>query len=390
MFVEYTDDQKALRTRLRKYFSNLIKPEYKEELRSAEGGDLYKSLIRQMGKDNMLALGWPKEYGGAGLTPTEQLIFFEEALLACAPVPFVTLNTVGPAVMDHGTEEQKKRFLPLIAAGEIHFCIGYTEPSAGTDLAALQTAAVKQGDEYIVNGNKVYTSAAEAADYVFLAARTDPEAKKHKGISVLLVDTKDPGFDYGPIRTVGGVRTNVSYYTDVRVPTDMIIGEENKGWPLITSQLNHERVGLAAWGIQGWKVYKLTLDWARKEKTADGQRIIDNPSVQRNLAEVYAMLEAMRVMNARMSWKLDHSDIDPVLPSALKVYSTEAMITICQKLMDIVGPHALIRSTSPSAVLLGDLEHEYRRSTINTFGGGVVEVLRGLVANFGLGMPRHR
>jgi alkylation response protein AidB-like acyl-CoA dehydrogenase len=170
----------------------------------------------------------------------------------------------------------------------------------------------------------------------------------------------------------------------------MIIGEENKGWPLITSQLNHERVGLAAWGIQGWKVYKLTLDWARKEKTADGQRIIDNPSVQRNLAEVYAMLEAMRVMNARMSWKLDHSDIDPVLPSALKVYSTEAMITICQKLMDIVGPHALIRSTSPSAVLLGDLEHEYRRSTINTFGGGVVEVLRGLVANFGLGMPRHR
>ena len=390
MFVDYSEDQKALRKRLRSYFGDLIKPEYKEPLRDAEGGDLYKSLIRQMGKDNMLALGWPKEYGGAGLSPTEQLIFFEEALLACAPVPFVTLNTVGPVIMDHGTEEQKKRFLPKIAAGELHFSIGYTEPSAGTDLASLQTSAVRQGDEYLVNGNKVFTSAAEAADYVFLAARTDPEAKKHKGITVLLVDTSDPGFSYGPIETVGGVRTNVSYYTDIRVPADMIIGEENKGWPLITSQLNHERVGLAAWGIQGWKVYKLTLDWARQERDAQGQRIIDNPSVQRNLAEVYAMLDAMRVMNARMSWKLDHSDIDPVLPSALKVYSTEAMIAICQKLMDIVGPQALLRSTSPGAVLMGDLEHEYRRSTINTFGGGVVEVLRGLVANFGLGMPRHR
>jgi len=390
MFVDYSAEQKALRSKLRSYFFKLIKPEYKEDLRAAEGGDLYKSLIRQMGKDKVLALGWPKEYGGEGLTPTEQLIFFEEALLACAPVPFVTLNTVGPAIMDHGTEEQKQRFLPAIAAGELHFSIGYTEPSSGTDLASLKTSAVKQGDEYLVNGNKVFTSAAEAADYIFLAARTDTEAPKHKGISILVADTSDPGFSLGEIETVGGVRTNVTYYSDVRVPTDMIIGEENKGWKLITGQLNHERVGLAAWGIQGWKAYKLTLDWARREKTADGRRIIDDPSVQRSLAEVHSMLEAMRVMNSRMAWKLDHADIDPVLPAAAKVYSTDTMITICQKLMDIVGPHALVKSTSPGAVLMGDLEHEYRRSTINTFGGGVSEVLRGLVANFGLGMPRHR
>ncbi len=388
MFVDYTKSQKKLRQELRDYFGQLIKPEYREELRNAEGGDLYKSLIRQMGKDGMLALGWPKEYGGGGLTKLEQLMFFEEALLARAPVPFVTLNTVGPAIMTHGTEEQKARFLPGIAAGELHFCIGYSEPSAGTDLASLQTAAVKQGNEYIVNGSKVFTSAAEAADYVFLACRTDTEAPKHKGISILCVDTKDPGFSFGELHTVGTVRTNVSYYSDVRVPQDMIIGEENKGWRLITAQLNHERVGLAAWGIQGWKLFRNALEWARTEN--NGLRPIDDLSTQRALAEVYAYLEAMRVMNARMAWQLDQAEIGPVLPSALKVYSTEILLEICRLLMDIIGPSALIAAPSEGHVLDGDLEHEYRRALINTFGGGVVEVLRGLVANFGLGMPQHR
>jgi len=390
MFVDYTDRQKALRKEFREYFSKLIKPEYREELRNAEGGDLYKDLIRQQGKDGMLAVGWPEEYGGRGLTQSEQLIRFEEALLAGAPTPFVTLNTVGPALMDHGTEEQKQRFLPGIAAGETHFAIGYTEPSAGTDLASLKTSAVKQGDHYLVNGNKVYTSAAEVADYVFLAARTDPEAPKHKGISILVVDTSDPGFSYGPIETVGSVRTNVSYYTDIKVPTDMIIGEENGGWRLITSQLNHERVGLAAWGIQGWKLFREALAWARETRGPDGLRVIDDPTAQRNLAEVYSHLEAMRVMNARMAWGLENNPVDAVFPSAIKVYSTEIMIEICRLLMDTVGPHALIAAGNEGTALHGDLEHEHRRALINTFGGGVVEVLRGLVATHGLGMPQHR
>ena len=390
MFVDYTDSQRALRKEFRAYFSDLIKPEYREELRNAESGDLYKQLIRQQGKDDMLAVGWPKEYGGRGLSESEQLIRYEESLLAGAPTPFVTLNTVGPAIISSGTEEQKKRFLPGIAAGELHFSIGYTEPSAGTDLAALTTAAVKNGDEYVVNGNKVYTSGAEGADYIWLAARTDPEAPKHKGISILVVDTTDPGFSYGPIHTMGGVHTNVTYYTDVKVPTDMIIGKENAGWRLITEQLNHERVGLAAWGINGWKIFRDAMNWARTTKNADGQRVIDDPTAQRNLAEVYAHLEAMRVMNARMSWQLDQHEMNPVFPSAIKVYSTEILLEICRLLMDVVGPHALIGPGSDGAVLYGNLEHEHRRATISTFGGGVVEVLRGLVATHGLGMPTHR
>lgn len=390
MFVDYTDSQRKLRREFREYFSKLIKPEYREELRSAEGGELYKSLIRQQGRDGMLAVGWPEEYGGRGLTQSEQLIRYEESLLAGAPTPFVTLNTVGPAIMDHGTEEQKKRFLPGIAAGELHFSIGYTEPSAGTDLAALKTTAVRQGDHYLVNGNKVYTSAAEAADYVFLAARTDASAPKHKGISILVVDTRDPGFSFSPVETVGGVRTNVSYYTDIKVPVDMIIGAENQGWRLITSQLNHERVGLAAWGINGWKIFRDVLVWARAERGPDGRRVIDHPLAQRNLAEVYACLEAMRVMNARMAWQLEHNPVDAVFPSALKVYSSEIMVELCKLMMDVVGPQALVAAGDDAAVIHGDLEHEHRRSLIITFGGGVVEVLRGLVATHGLGMPQHR
>jgi alkylation response protein AidB-like acyl-CoA dehydrogenase len=390
MFVDYTDRQKELRKEFRAYFSNLIKPEHREELRNAESGEVYKTLIRQQGLDGMLAVGWPEQYGGRGLTESEQLIRYEEALLAGAPTPFVTLNTVGPSIISKGTDEQKKRFLPGIAGGELHFAIGYTEPGAGTDLAALTTSAVKHGDEYIVNGNKVYTSGAEGADYVWLAARTNPDVPKHKGISILVMDTKDPGFSFGPIHTMGGVRTNVTYYTDVKVPAGMIIGEENGGWRLITEQLNHERIGLAAWGIQGWKIFREALEWARNTKNANGQRVIDDAFTQRNLAEVYAHLEAMRVMNARMSWQLDQQEMDPVFPSAIKVYSTEIMLEICRLLMDIVGPHALVAAGSEGAVLHGDLEHEYRRATINTFGGGVVEVLRGLVATHGLGMPSHR
>jgi len=390
MFVDYTESQRALRREFRTYFSNLIKPEHREELRAAESGELYKSLIRQQGKDRMLAVGWPEQYGGRGLSQTEQLIRYEEALLAGAPTPFVTLNTVGPAIMSKGTAEQRERFLPGIAAGELHFAIGYTEPGAGTDLAALSTSAVKHGDHYVVNGNKVFTSGAEGADYVWLAVRTDPEAPKHKGISILVADTSDPGFSYGPIHTMGGVRTNVTYYTDVKVPLDMIVGAENGGWRLITEQLNHERVGLAAWGIQGWKIFRATLDWARATKNVQGQRVIDDPLAQRNLAEVYAHLEAMRVMNARMSWQLDQHEMNAVFPSAIKVYSTEIMLEICRMLMDVVGPHALIAADNEGAVLHGNLEHEYRRATINTFGGGVVEVLRGLVATHGLGMPTHR
>ncbi len=395
MIIDYTEEQKALRKKLRDYFAELMTPEICEQIRGKESGDLYNSLIRQMGKDGWLAIGWPKEYGGQGATTAEQLMFFEEALLAGAPIPFVTLNTVGPALMDYGTEEVKQKFLPGIAAGETHFAIGYTEPNAGTDLAMLNTAATvdpEDPDYYLINGTKVFTSGAEGADYVWLATRTTPDSR-HKGITMFVVDTKAPGFSFAAIHTVGGFRTNMTYYENVRVHKSMMIGEPDKGWGLIMAQLNHERVGLAAWGIQGWKLYDRALEWARtpsSEAHNKGQRPIDEPWIQANLAEVQCRLESMRVMNARMAWDLDKGNMNPALASALKVYSTEGLVECCRLMMESIGPASLVRSTSSAAVLYGDLEHEYRRCQINTFGGGINELQRSIVANFGLGMPRNR
>ncbi len=388
MLIDYSDDQKALRKELRAYFSKLITPEIYEATRGAETGELYKKLIRQMGSDGWLAVGWPKEYGGQGLTISDQLAFFEEALLAGAPIPFVTLNTVGPALMGYGSEQHKQQFLPPIAAGEIHFAIGYTEPGAGTDLASLSTSAVKDGDDYIINGTKVFTSGAGGADYIWLAVRTDSDAPKHKGISIFIVDTTLEGFSQAEINTVGSVQTNMTYYDNVRVPASMLVGELNKGWQLITAQLNHERIGLASWAIHGWKFYLRTLAWAREEH--NGKRAIDDPVVQQNLADVYFRLEANRILNSRMSWELEHDVMNPALASGAKVYSTEALVEVCRLLMEIIGPNSLVRPCNSATQLMGDLEQEYRRCMTNTFGGGVNEILRGLVANFGLGMPRHR
>ncbi|WP_236632970.1 acyl-CoA dehydrogenase family protein [Endozoicomonas elysicola] len=387
MFLDQSDEQKKLRQELRTYFAELITPEVKAECHGNESGETYKRVIRQMGEDGWLAIGWPKEYGGQGRSAAEQLVFFEEAQLAGAPIPFVTLNTVGPALIDHGSEEHKQFFLPKIAKGEIHFAIGYTEPGAGTDLASLGTTAVKDGDDYIINGTKVYTSSAEGADYIWLAARTDKDAPKHKGITLFIVDCKDPGFSVAPIYTVGDVRTNMTYYENVRVPSSMIIGELNGGWKLITSQLNHERVGLAAIGINGTGHFQKVLNWAR-EVRGNGKRVIDEPWVQNNLAEAYSLLEAMKVMNSRMAWELGQNKLCPGFASGIKVYSTEALIQVYRLLLDVIGAPGMVRSGSEGAVIQGEIEEGYRKCQINTFGGGVNEVQRELAAMFGLRMAR--
>lgn len=390
MYIDLTDGQKALRDELRAYFRELMTPERVAATRGNESGDAYKAIIRQLGRDGWLALGWPEEFGGQGRGARDQLIFFEEAQLARVPLPFVTINTVAPALMTHGSEEHKRFFLPRIAAGELHFAIGYSEPEAGTDLAALKTTAVREGDDYVINGTKVFTSGAESADYVWLAARTDPEAeKKHSGITIFMVSTDQPGFSCAPIHTVGSVRTNMSYYNDVRCPANMIAGELNGGWRMITSQLNHERVGLAAIGVNGLGLYQRTLDWAR-EAVDDGRRPLDHAWVQSTLAEAHHRLEAMRLMNWRMAWQSDHGEVDPAFASAIKAYSTECLIEVCRLLMEVVGAAGTYRRGSPAAALHGDLEEEYRKCQINTFGGGVAEVMRDLVAQFGLGMTAYK
>ena len=388
MYVDFTPEQQDLRGKIRDYFTGLMTEETRENLSHEVGGAAYKEVIRQIGKDGWLGVGWPKEWGGQGFTGIEQLIFLDEARRAGAPLPFVTLNTVGPALMRHGTEEQKKKFLPLILGGEVHFAIGYSEPEAGTDLASLQTRAERRGDEYVINGTKMYTSGANDADYIWLAVRTDPEARKHKGISILITPTDDPGFRVAPIFTVGDGRTNMTYYDDVHVPLTNRVGEENAGWQLITTQLNYERIGLGVWGCIAQRLVDDAIRFARETETDDGRLLIEHGWVQTALAEAYARTEAAKVMNWRMAWELEGGRLDPARASSVKVFGTEELTEIYRLLLDVLGTPGLIKSGSPGAVLKGEIEMQYRACQINTFGGGVNEIQRQIVAMMGLGLPR--
>ena len=386
MFVDLTPEQHALRLKVRDYFQNLMTPQLREQLRGKEGGELYRDTIRQMGRDGWLAVGWPKEHGGQGYGPTEQFIFFEEANIAGAPLPFVTISTVGPALMAHGTELQKAKFLPGIAAGEIIFAIGYSEQDAGSDLAVLKTTARLEGDEYVVNGNKLWTSGAESADYIWLAARTDPERPRHKGVSILILDTQAQGFATTVIPTTSNP-TAATYYDNVRVPKDMLVGELNGGWKLITAQLNHERLGLGAWSDKVVGLYRRVLMWAR-ETDENGARATDKAWVRAGLAQCYARLEAMRLINLRIAADLERERMDVALASTTKVYGSESAIEILRVLSNIVGANGLVRGGSAASLLQGELEYEVRASVTLTFGGGTNEIQRELIAQFGLGMPR--
>ncbi|EXF93423.1 acyl-CoA dehydrogenase [Pseudomonas fluorescens HK44] len=386
MFVDLTPEQRALRHKVRDYFQDLMTPELRLQLRGKEGGELYRETVRKMGRDGWLAVGWPKAHGGQGYAATEQLIFFEEANIAGAPLPFVTISTVGPALMAHGCELQKARFLPGIAAGEIIFAIGYSEPDAGSDLAVLKTTARLDGEHFVVNGNKLWTSGAESADYIWLAARTDPERPRHKGVSILILDTQEPGFSSTVIPTTSNP-TAATYYDNVRVPRDMLVGELHGGWKLITSQLNHERLGLGAWSDKVVGLFRRVYLWARSADE-NGRKATDKAWVRASLAECYARLEAMRLINLRIAADLEHERMDIALASTTKVYGSESAIEILRKLCNIVGANGLVRGDSAAALLQGELEYEVRASVTLTFGGGTNEIQRELIAQFGLGMPR--
>jgi alkylation response protein AidB-like acyl-CoA dehydrogenase len=385
MHLAYTPEQEALRQELRDYFATIVTPEVEDEMSRGEmGGPHCLEAVRQMGRDNWLAVSWPAEYGGRDLSLMEQFIFFEEAHRVDAPVPFLTVNTVGQTILQFGTDEQKQRLLPGILKGETQFAIGYTEPQSGTDLASLTTKAVKDGDEWVINGQKVFTSLAGFADYIWLAARTDPDAPKHKGITIFIVPTDAPGFSYTPINTLGAADTTSTFYEDVRVPETNIVGGLNQGWNLITNQLNYERVSLA---IPSWagRIYDRVVEWARETKLADGRRVIDQEWVQISLARCRAQIDVLTLFN----WKVaSASSMDPGLASSTKVYGTEMYIRIYGALMEIIGPAAYLRRGSPEAVLGAHLERAYQGTLILTFGGGTNEIQRDLIAMFGLGMPR--
>jgi alkylation response protein AidB-like acyl-CoA dehydrogenase len=378
VFCDLTDSQLALRDELRAYFSGLLTPGERAALLTERHGTVYRDVVRRMGGDGWLGVGWPPEYGGRGLGQAEQQIFVSEAARADVPLPAVTLQTVGPVLQAHGTAAQKEFFLPRILAGEVHFAIGYTEPEAGTDLASLRTRAVLTGDTYVVNGEKIFTTGGHDADYIWLACRTDPDAPRHRGISILIVDTTDPGFSWTPIITHDGAHhTNATYYSDVRVPVTMRVGEENAGWRLITTQLNHERVMLGPAG-------RIAALYDRVRGWADRAGILSQPDVQRALARTYASLR----INELLNWQVAAADgVGPADASVTKVFASERLQQLGQLCEELVGRHG-DPADEETADLVRWLDIQAKRNTVLTFGGGVNEIQRELIATAGLGLPR--
>jgi len=390
MYLDFTPEQQALRKEIRDYYRRLFTPDLRAAL-DAEwhecGGPVFRHVVGRMGADGWLGIGWPKEHGGQGRTALEQFIFWDETYRARAPLPVIAINTIGPTIMQFGSDQQKTELLPKIVKGQLFFGVGYTEPSAGTDLASLRTSAVRQGDEYVINGQKIFTTHAQDAEYIWLAARTDPDAPKHKGISIILVPTDAPGFSLTPIYTLGGERTNATYYDNVRVPVTNRVGPENAGWRLLTSQLNHERITLAAPGLAD-RLLDEVWAWTARAPAPDGRRMVDQAWVQLNLARVFAKLEALKVLNWRSAWSITAGIPDMAEASAVKVMGTELFVECYRLLLEIVDAAGLVKTGEPGALFGGLLEQAYRGATTLTFGGGVNEVQRDIIAMAGLGLPR--
>jgi len=394
MKLAFSAEHEKLRKDLRAYFKKMMTPELKEELRhdfkGEGGGPLWKQTMRQLGKDGWIGLGWPKAYGGMEKGPMEQYIFFSEILKCGFPFNFLTSESVGPALAQFGGEELKQEVIPKILAGEINICIGYSEPSAGTDLASLKTRAVLDGDHYVINGQKIFTSLAEFADYIWLAVKTGDESQKgkHGSVSMFLIPMDTPGISITPIYTLGSVRTNATYLQDVRVHKSRLVGRENKGWQIIMSQLNRERLALCNHG-PSVGIFQKMCAFAEQTKLPNGERLIDQHWVKMNLAKARQGFEALRLICYKQAWAISTTgNLDMAEASTAKIFGSEFMIEGVRGMMEILGQGSLLHMRSEHRMLEGELERLYRTLSILTFGGGTNEIQRDIISIFGLSMPR--
>jgi alkylation response protein AidB-like acyl-CoA dehydrogenase len=387
-----TPEQEKFAQEFRDYLKKHVTPDIRAAINSgtsSPGGEkapVYRDFIRRMGHDGWLGVGWPKEYGGQGRTPMEQHLFFEITEYENITLPLMALNAVGPTLMRVGSEELKKELLPAILRGELEIAVGYTEPEAGTDLASLKTKAVKDGDEYIINGQKVFTSGAHFSDYLWLAARTDHEAPKHRGISVFLIPMSTPGITIEPIYLMDGERNNATFYDNVRVPKKYLVGEENKGWKYITGQLDLERVALSPSSGMKRSINEI-IEWA-KETNNNGSLVIEKPWVRAKLAELTMKVEVLKMLNYRIAWMLNEGIQLHAEASMVKSYGTVLAVEVANELSQILGLYGQVQKGSKWAILQGAVEHECRRRVINLFGGGALEIQKNIIATVGLGMPR--
>ena len=393
MNIELNAQEKALQQEVREYMTTVMTPELLQEMKDDElkegGGPEFRKQYARMGKDGWIGLSWSKELGGKELSHVEQYIFTDEVVRSGFAYPFLTTEAVTPVIAANANAEVREEVVGGVKDGKVVIAIGYSEPSAGTDLASLKTKAVQDGDHWIINGQKMWTSLANYADYVWLAARTDPDAsKKHKGLTMFLVPTDYEGFSVTPVHTLG-VRTNATYYNDIRLPDKYRVGEVNAGWKLITGQLNIERLSLFTHG-QVDSLYQGVCEWAAQTQAPGGGMIIEQPWVQHNLARVKTGLEVVKLICWKQAWLMDQGPLDMAEASMAKVYSSEFFVELYRLLLEVLGTAGTIGADSAGAILKGKLEFRWRVGSILTFGGGTNEIQRDIIAMAGLWMPRTR
>ena len=384
MDFAYPQEVLGFRTEFGRYLDSVVTEELLREVSTSGAettGPLTKAFWRRLGEDGYFGLGWPEEYGGGGKSVLYLHAFNYVMMYRWLPVPIVTLNTVAPALMRVGSETQKQEYLPRILRGEIEFAIGYSEPGAGTDLASLETRAVRDGDTYVVNGQKVFTSGAHHSDFVWLAVRTDPEAPKHRGISLLIVPLDSEGVEVRPFPTMGGYRTNITFYDNVRVPLSALVGEENRGWTYITTQLDFERVAISPIpGIE--RVFDSLCGMFRENGHMAGDW------TRAAFARWAADINALKVMDLKMASMIDNGEVPYYEASLLKVLSTEFQTRFYNEALQALGSSGLVKRGSPGEVLNGDIERSLKSSLVLLFGGGSNDVQRDIIATHGLGLAR--
>lgn len=372
-----------------------------EEMRRSDAGEIFdpdreadsmlvdsqprRAFMKRLAASGYLGMSWPAQYGGQGRSGIYEYLLNEELASVGAPLIGKGVGCIGKTLINHGSERLKQEFLPQILRGEIEFALGYSEPNAGSDLAALKLRAERDGDGWRLNGQKMWTTSAHFADWYWVAARTDPAAAKHKGISVFLLPMNHPGLTIHPIATMGDHRTNAVFFDDVWVHEDYLVGELNKGWLYICEALDYERFTLFTIGPLRKKFDVLVAMVQREQR--DGRPLAQDAAVQRLIARLATEVEAATMLQRRVIAAASGDSVPTVEAAMFKLYSTQLGQRLADTALDLLGPTGVMSKGSSGAPVNGKWEHSYRATVVDTIGGGSTEVQKNIIARRGLGLP---
>lgn len=390
MEFRFSPKEEAFRQEIRDWLKENMPSDWDAERARDENISVYKEFARLLSTKKWVAPHWPVQYGGLGLSVIEQLVFNEEMSYANAPIGYSSIGVgwAGPTIIVYGSEDQKRQHLGAITSAETMWCQGFSEPNAGSDLANLSTRAVKDGDDYVINGQKIWTSGAHYADWMILIARTDLEAPKHKGISYFLVDMKTPGITIRPlIDMLNNHGFNEIFFENVRVPRNCLLGEENRGWYMATTTLDFERSSIGG-AVGARKMIEELVRYAT-ETRVNGHRLIDERRVRTRLAEAAIEGEIGRALSYRVATLQARGLVPNHESSAAKLFNTDMQLRMALSGMEIMGLYGQLDPKSKWVPLRGRFERQYLWQTGMSVGGGTPEIQRNIIAMRGLGLPRQ-